>query len=102
MSPTLLDGQTVLVRRADEARPGDVALLDAGGTPEIHRLLDRVRVGHRTWYIHAGDASSACGVAGEGDILGLVTVSRRRAAPVRARMLGMALRARALISILMR
>jgi hypothetical protein len=102
MAPTLRHGQTVLVRRPDEPRPGDVALLDAGGAPEIHRLLDRVRVGRRTWYVHAGDASVACGVAGEADILGVVAVSRPRAAPVRARLLGLALRARALLSILTR
>lgn len=98
MAPAFENGQTLLVRRPDRARPGDVALIDAGGTLELHRLLDRIAVGRRTWYVHAGDASPECGVAEEGDILGVVeSAGGRRNPPIRARLLGWVLRARALL-----
>ncbi len=102
MAPAFADGQTLLVHRPDRARPGDVALLDVGGTLELHRLLDRIAVGRRTWYVHAGDASAECGVAGEGDILGVVAARGRRTPPLRARLLGLALRARALLHLITR
>ena len=103
MAPAFADGQTLLVHRPDRVRPGDVALIDAGGTLELHRLLDRIDVGRRTWYVHAGDASSECGVAEEGDILGVVGAAGvRRTPPLRARLLGWVLRARALLHHLTR
>src|SRR5258708_39752385 len=72
MSPSLNDGQRILIHRTREPRTGDVALLDAGGMLEVHRLLDRVRGRGRTWYVHAGDAQGAvCGIAGEADVLGI-------------------------------
>ena len=80
MAPAFENGQTLLVHRPDRARPGDVALIDVGGTLELHRLLDRI------------------GVAAEGDILGVVEAAGgRRKPPIRARLLGWALRARALL-----
>lgn len=102
MAPTLEDGQTVLVLPAEDLRPGEVALLEVGGTLEIHRLLDRVRAGRRTWYVHGGDGSGACGVAGAGDIVGRVAAPACRRSPFRGRLLGLGLRARALLGILMR
>lgn len=102
MAPAFRDGQTVLVRRAEDPRPGDVALLDVGGLLELHRLLDRVPSGRRTWYVHAGDASPVVGVAGEGDILGIVSSAGPRRIPIRARLIGIALRARALLDLLTR
>ena len=103
MSPALADGEMILVHRTREPRRGDVALLDAGGTLEVHRLLDRVCSRGRTWYVHGGDASgAACGIAGESDVLGIASAPRARSVPVRARLLGLALRARALLDVLLR
>jgi hypothetical protein len=100
MSPSLRDGQMILVHRAREPRTGDVALLDAGGTLEIHRLLDRVRSRGRTWYVHSGDASgAACGIAGDADVLGIASAPPRGPVPLRARLVGLALRARALLHL---
>jgi len=102
MAPALAEGQTVLVRHTDNPRPGDVALLDVRGVLEIHRLLDRIRAGRRTWYVHAGDASDVCGVAGGGDILGIVSAGSRPRIPLHARLLGLRIRARALLCLLTR
>ena len=103
MAPTLNDGQMILALHSREPRPGDVALLDAGGTLEVHRLLDRVRACGRTWYVHAGDApGSRPGIADGKDVLGVVVAPPGGAVPVRARLLGFALRARALLDLLLR
>jgi hypothetical protein len=102
MAPTLTDGQVVLVRSPRDPRAGDVALLATRDGLEIHRLLDRVRAGRRAWYLHAGDASSACGIAGEDQIVGIVPAPPRPEIPIRARLLGLALRARALVSLFTR
>ena len=99
MSPTLRRGDHVWVVRATDLRPGDVALLDCSGWLEIHRLLEIIQVGPHRWYVHLGDASPVCGVAGPADILGVVrSAGRRRPAPaIRARLRALALRAAALL-----
>lgn len=98
MTPTLAEGQQVLVRRVGRPRVGDVALLDARGWLEIHRLVARIESGPREWYVHMGDASSEFGLAGTGDILGRVEVTRGRRAPAcRAHLWAMALRLGALL-----
>lgn len=99
MSPTLRRGDRVWVERIRDPRPGDVALLDCRGWLEIHRLLDRIQIGPHRWYVHLGDASPVSGVAGPGDILGVVrTGGRRRPGPaVAARLRGLALRVAALL-----
>jgi len=68
MAPTLADGQWVVVHRERQPRRGDVALLDCGGTLEIHRLGFHVG----PWWIHKGDASPRWGVARRREILGVV------------------------------
>ena len=83
MTPTLEDGQVVMVRRADAPRVGDVVLLDAAGWLEIHRLVGRIGGGRQSWFVHMGDASPICGVAAPRDILGIVQVSTPRRAPAR-------------------
>ncbi len=40
MSPTIRVGDNVLLERADNARVGDVVLLDLDGTPVLHRVID--------------------------------------------------------------
>jgi len=102
MSPALPDGGLVLVTRHRPPRPGDAVLLDAGGTWEVHRLLDRVRGRTRTWFVHAGDAAKACGAAEEEDLLGIVAVPPRIAPTWDSRRLGLLLRARALLNFLLR
>lgn len=83
MEPALREGRRVLVRRGDDPRPGDVALIDARGWLEVHRIVARFGLGPRRWFVHMGDASSMCGLAGRRDILGVVVDPRpaRRAAP---------------------
>lgn len=81
MTPALRRTDRVLVRRAKRARVGDVVLLDAKGWLEIHRIVGRIDMGPRTWYVHMGDASGAWGVAGTGDLLGRVGVTDRRRLP---------------------
>ena len=101
MSPTLRRGDVVFVRRGREPRAGDVALLDAQGWLEIHRLVSRIDLGGRRWFVHMGDGASACGVAGPNDVLGLVeTRSRRRAPALRAHLFGLFLRLGALLDFL--
>jgi hypothetical protein len=102
MSPTFRRGDVVLVRRGRAPRPGDVALLDAQGWLEIHRLVARVDVGPRRWYVHLGDGASLCGVAGPRDILGVVeTRAPRRPAPApRAHLTALFLRLGALLDFL--
>ena len=92
MAPTLLRGDHVLVRRATgkwttaggptfRPRVGDVTLLDARGWLEIHRVVGRIDMGPRSWYVHMGDASPVCGLANDGDVMGLVPVDAPRREP---------------------
>lgn len=103
MEPTLREGGRVLVRRCGDPRPGDVALIDAQGWLEVHRVVDRLGMGPRRWFVHLGDGSSVCGLAGRGDILGVVVDPRpgRRPAPAgRAHLWALALRLGALLEYL--
>jgi hypothetical protein len=68
MEPAFRDGQWVMVHVSRPPRPGDVALLNAGGVLELHRL--GARAGR--WFFHKGDASPAWGVARREEILGIV------------------------------
>lgn len=84
MRPTLEKGEVVLIHRASVPRVGDVVLLNASGWLEIHRLISRIRAGPRSWYVHMGDATSLCGLAGTEDVLGVIRVDvPRRRAPAR-------------------
>ena len=101
MSPTLEENQLVLVRRADRHRVGEVALLDASGWLEIHRLVDRVQAGPRSWYVHMGDASFTPGLASPEDLVGVIEApGPRRNSARRAHLWGLALRLGALLSYL--
>lgn len=71
MEPSLHDGQWVVVHRERAPRLGEVALLDCGGTLEIHRL--GLHLG--PWWFHKGDASPHWGIARRPQILGVVTPS---------------------------
>ena len=77
MRPALAPGQTVIVRRRPP-RTGDVALLEASGALEIHRLVDRIAVAGRSWYVHGGDAGDRRGVARAEEVLGVVPVPAPR------------------------
>ena len=68
MAPAYADGQWVVVHREREPRRGSVALLDCGGTLEIHRL--GVHLG--PWWFHKGDASPHWGIVRRHEILGIV------------------------------
>ncbi len=68
MEPQLHDGQWVLVHRERPPRRGEVALLDCGGTLEVHRLGFHLG----PWWLHKGDASPHWGVVRRGEILGIV------------------------------
>jgi len=68
MEPALHDGQWVIVHRERAPRRGDVALLDCGGTLELHRL--GLHLG--PWWFHKGDASPHWGIARRREILGIV------------------------------
>lgn len=93
MAPTVRDDQWVRVRRRSSHRVGDVALLDASGCPELHRLVDRIAAGPDAWYVHVGDNSDAPGLAAARDLLGVVEVSRPRRKPAwRAHLWGLGLK----------
>jgi hypothetical protein len=93
MSPTLMENQMVYVRRTDRLRVGDIALLDASGWLEIHRLVDRIQAGPKAWYVHLGDASFTPGLASSKDLIGVIDASGPRRSPARrARLWGLALR----------
>ena len=101
MAPTLADGQLITALRAREPHPGDVALLEAGGVLEVHRLLDRVHARSGTWFIHSGDApGSRPGVVDGRNVLGIVAAPPGGAVSLRARLLGFALRVRVLVRLL--
>ena len=103
MEPTLREGGRVLVRRSGDPRPGDVALIDARGWLEVHRVVGRLGMGPRRWFVHLGDASFIGGLAGRGDILGVVVdppPGRRPAPAGRAHLWGLALRLGALLEYL--
>jgi hypothetical protein len=68
MEPSLRDGQWVLVHRERPPRRGEVALLDCGGTLEVHRLGFHLG----PWWLHKGDSSPHWGVARRREILGVV------------------------------
>jgi len=68
MEPALHEGEWVLVHREREPRRGDLALLDCGGTLELHRL--GLHLG--PWWLHKGDASPHWGLTRRRDILGVV------------------------------
>ena len=68
MEPAFHDGQWVVAHREREPRRGAVALLDCGGTLEIHRL--GLHLG--PWWFHKGDASPHWGVARRNEILGVI------------------------------
>ena len=68
MEPAFQDGQWVVVHREREPRRGSVALLDCGGTLEIHRLGFHFG----PWWIHKGDSSPHWGIARRHQILGVV------------------------------
>ena len=68
MAPALADGQWVVVHREREPRRGSIALLDCGGTLEIHRLGFHFG----PWWLHKGDSSSRWGIVRRHEILGIV------------------------------
>ncbi len=97
MIPTLREGQQVLVT-VKRPRVGDVALLEARGWLEIHRLVARIDAGPREWFVHMGDGSFEFGLAGPQDILGRVEVGTRRGpAACRAHLWALGLRVGALL-----
>lgn len=100
MAPTLREGDRVTVRPARTPRRGDVALLSCSGWLEIHRLVDRIDLGPRRWFVHMGDASTVSGLAGPADILGLVDVPRSVRPAPRAHLRGLLLRLGALLRFL--
>ncbi len=97
MAPALREGDRVTVFRGRLPRRGDVALLSASGWLEIHRLVDRIDLGRRRWYVHLGDASTIPGVARPDDILGIVDLPRSERPAPRAHLRGLLLRAGALL-----
>lgn len=100
MEPTLREGRPVLVRRCTDPRRGDVALIDARGWLEVHRIVERLEMGPRRWFVHLGDASRVCGLANRRDILGVVVdpnPGRRPAPAPRAHLWALALRLGALL-----
>lgn len=68
MEPALRDGQWVIVHRQQPPRRGAVALLDCGGTLELHRLGFHLG----PWWLHKGDRSPRWGLARRREILGVV------------------------------
>ena len=98
MAPTLRRGDHVLVRHARRPRVGDVTLLDARGWIEIHRVVGRIDMGPRSWYVHMGDASPESGLADDRDVVGWVPVEGSRREPAaRAHALILAYRLGALL-----
>jgi hypothetical protein len=101
MRPTLAKGDWVLAHPAVDPRPGDVALLDASGWLEIHRLAARVSAGGPSWYVHLGDAGESCGLARREQILAVIPGLGRRPRPaVRAHAVGLGLRLGAVLDYL--
>lgn len=88
MEPLLPRGRRVTVLAARAFREGDVALIDARGTLLLHRLVGRV--GRR--FLHRGDSPSPLGVAGPGDLLGVVAGVPRRVPGPRTRAVTLAWR----------
>jgi hypothetical protein len=98
MTPALREGESVLVDATRSPRRGDVALIDAGGTLELHRVLERSGSGRGLRWLHAGDAGEACGTAGPGEVLG--TARSARGPGYRARWRGLLFRLRGLFRLL--
>ena len=83
MEPVLRTGDSCWVRRDLKPRPGDIAAIENDSGLLIHRLVARISVGARTWYIHRGDASPAWGTAAASEIAGVVPGAWRRPEPPR-------------------
>lgn len=81
MAPTLMRDDVVIAHRSRPPRVGEVALIDYGGMLAIHRIVGRIAAGRQCWYVHMGDASNYCGLAGPKDVLGLVKIDAQRRAP---------------------
>jgi hypothetical protein len=78
-----------------------VALLDASGWLEIHRLAARVSAGGAVRYIHLGDAGETCGLARRDQILAVIAGLGRRPRPAtRAHAMALGLRAGALLEFI--
>src|ERR1043166_1444685 len=93
MRPTLKEGRLVAPRPPKNPRVGQVVLIDARGELVIHRLIDRIDAGPRSWIVHLGDASSTPGLASLEQIVGVVEVDRPRRKPCGgARLWALALR----------
>jgi len=68
MEPAFRDGQWVLVHRERPPRRADVALLDCGGTLDLHRLGFHLG----PWCDAQGRREPAPGIACRAEILGVV------------------------------
>jgi SOS-response transcriptional repressor LexA len=82
MSPTLRDGDVVIVRYGAPPRPGDVVLAKYRDLPDRHVLKRVVRPEGDGWWL-ASDNTAAGGdssVHGAGDVLARVVLRWRRGA----------------------
>jgi signal peptidase I len=72
MEPALHDGDWVIAHRERPPRRGEMALLDCGGTLEVHRLGFHLG----PWWVHKGDSSPHWGIVRRGEILGVVSAGK--------------------------
>jgi hypothetical protein len=72
MQPTLRDGSTVIARQTDKVNKTDIAVMESNGIVTVHRIIDEIKIGKETWYVHKGDNSSIFGLAKEEEIDGIV------------------------------
>src|SRR5438067_4187643 len=74
MAPTVAEGESVLVRRAEPSL-GDVVVIQARDGLLIHRLVARLPGGR---WVHLGDAPGALpGVCRDGEVLATAELPRR-------------------------
>lgn len=82
MMPTICPGETVVIETGRTVRRNDVILMKTGDALLIHRVMGRLTVDGREWYIHMGDNSFATGIVREDEVIGVVARRSRRPRPV--------------------
>ena len=80
MAPLIRAGDQVLVRMvgAEDIRFGDIAVFRRNGDLIVHRLFRKRRTGGSLAFSEKGDAGIALAPVDGDDIIGMVTIVRRR------------------------
>lgn len=79
MEPSIPAGTSLGFVSGILPRSGDVAAIRTGEGLLVHRLIAKIDVGRRCWFVHRGDASLVCGIADSGEIEGVIPGMWKRA-----------------------